>query len=259
MPPPAAAAAHAGHGLLYAADVRHSAVRLADEFGQGLPDRLVRRAAAARPAGKDKELGDLLQTIHMSLNLLFVAVIAGHIGAALKHHFIDKDDILTRMLPAKSRETDMKRLAIALACVLPGAAQAVEYTQVQAEKSAIAFTYKQMGVAVDGRFSAFPASSVSTRPGRPRPGQPSMSNWPASTPALRKATRKWPARAWFNTRAFPSARFVSTGVKALGGNRYEVSRPAQHQGQDAGGRRPRHVHGAGQQRRLRRQLHHPSR
>jgi cytochrome b561 len=53
--------------------------------------------------GKDKELGDLLQTIHMVLNLTFVAVIAGHIGAALKHHFIDKDDILTRMLPAKSR------------------------------------------------------------------------------------------------------------------------------------------------------------
>ena len=48
---------------------------------------------------KNKELGDLLQTVHMSLNLLFVVVIAGHIGAALKHHFIDKDDILTRMLP----------------------------------------------------------------------------------------------------------------------------------------------------------------
>ena len=48
---------------------------------------------------KNKELGDLLQTVHMSLNLLFVVVIAGHIGAALKHHFFDKDDILTRMLP----------------------------------------------------------------------------------------------------------------------------------------------------------------
>ncbi len=53
---------------------------------------------------KNKELGDLLQTVHMSLNLLFVAVIAGHIGAALKHHFIDKDDILTRMLPTHAKE-----------------------------------------------------------------------------------------------------------------------------------------------------------
>jgi cytochrome b561 len=48
---------------------------------------------------KDKMLGDLLQTVHVSSNFLFIAVLVGHIGAALKHHFIDKDDILTRMLP----------------------------------------------------------------------------------------------------------------------------------------------------------------
>ena len=53
---------------------------------------------------KNKELGNLLQTVHMSLNLLFVATLAGHIGAALKHHFIDKDDILTRILPRHSKE-----------------------------------------------------------------------------------------------------------------------------------------------------------
>jgi cytochrome b561 len=53
---------------------------------------------------KNKELGNLLQTIHMSLNLLLVITIVGHVGAALKHHFIDKDDILTRMLPQHSKE-----------------------------------------------------------------------------------------------------------------------------------------------------------
>ena len=53
---------------------------------------------------KNKELGDLLQTVHMSLNLLFVVVLLGHIGAALKHHFIDKDDILIRILPRHSKE-----------------------------------------------------------------------------------------------------------------------------------------------------------
>lgn len=53
---------------------------------------------------KNKELGNLLQTVHMGLNLLFVTVIAGHIAAALKHHLIDKDDILRRMLPAHSSE-----------------------------------------------------------------------------------------------------------------------------------------------------------
>ena len=53
---------------------------------------------------KNKELGDLLQTVHMSLNLIFVATLLGHVVAALKHHLIDKDDILTRMLPKHSKE-----------------------------------------------------------------------------------------------------------------------------------------------------------
>lgn len=51
--------------------------------------------------GKDKELGDLLQGVHKCLNFLFIAVLAGHVAAALKHHFIDRDDILTRMLPRR--------------------------------------------------------------------------------------------------------------------------------------------------------------
>ena len=53
---------------------------------------------------KNKLLGDLLQTVHVSLNYLFIAVLVGHIGAALKHHFIDKDDILTRMLPGSGKD-----------------------------------------------------------------------------------------------------------------------------------------------------------
>lgn len=53
---------------------------------------------------KDKALGNLLQSVHENLNLLFIAAIVGHIGAALKHHFIDRDDILKRMLPAHSSE-----------------------------------------------------------------------------------------------------------------------------------------------------------
>lgn len=48
---------------------------------------------------KDKALGDLLATLHMSLNLLLVALLVAHVGASLKHHFINKDDVLLRMLP----------------------------------------------------------------------------------------------------------------------------------------------------------------
>ena len=48
---------------------------------------------------KDKELGHLLHEVHETLNLLLLFLLAGHVVAALKHHWIDKDDILKRMLP----------------------------------------------------------------------------------------------------------------------------------------------------------------
>lgn len=46
---------------------------------------------------KDKSLGDLLKVIHESLNYLFVTLVIGHVGAAFKHHFYDKDQLLLRM------------------------------------------------------------------------------------------------------------------------------------------------------------------
>lgn len=53
--------------------------------------------------GKDKELGSLLKEVHESLNLVLIAVVLGHIAAALKHHLIDKDSTLSRMLPQFSK------------------------------------------------------------------------------------------------------------------------------------------------------------
>ncbi len=48
---------------------------------------------------KDKELGDLLQQIHMLLNFGMAGLVVAHLGAAFKHHFLDRNDVLTRMLP----------------------------------------------------------------------------------------------------------------------------------------------------------------
>lgn len=52
---------------------------------------------------KNKELGNLLRDVHEILNLILAALVIGHIAAALKHHLMDKDDILTRMLPQRKR------------------------------------------------------------------------------------------------------------------------------------------------------------
>jgi cytochrome b561 len=52
---------------------------------------------------KNTELGDLLKQIHLVLNLALAATVFAHAGAALKHHFINRDDVLTRMLPLLQR------------------------------------------------------------------------------------------------------------------------------------------------------------
>ena len=55
--------------------------------------------------GKDKFMGDLLQGVHQFLNIALAVVFAAHVGAALKHHFLERDDILSRMLPFLRKKT----------------------------------------------------------------------------------------------------------------------------------------------------------
>ena len=95
-------AAHAGHHLLY---VLMCAIPLSGwlmSSAKGFQTVWFGVLPIPDLLDKDKALGDLLQTVHVSLNLILLAVLAGHVGAALKHHFIDKDDVLTRMLPRRS-------------------------------------------------------------------------------------------------------------------------------------------------------------
>ncbi|TRZ91426.1 MAG: cytochrome b [Rhodocyclaceae bacterium] len=48
---------------------------------------------------KNEGLGKLLEEVHELLNWSMAALVVAHLGAALKHHFMDRDDVLTRMLP----------------------------------------------------------------------------------------------------------------------------------------------------------------
>lgn len=117
----------------------------------------------------------------------------------------------------------MKRIAFACTLAAALSAHAVEYTQVQADKSSIQFTYKQMGVAVDGRFKRF-ASQISFDPAKPAAARAAFDVELASVDTgAAEGDEEVAGKAWFNTRAFPTARFVSGSVKALGGNRYEVA------------------------------------
>ena len=48
---------------------------------------------------KNRELAETIRPVHRWLNYALMGVVTGHVAAALKHHFIDRNDVLARMLP----------------------------------------------------------------------------------------------------------------------------------------------------------------
>lgn len=50
----------------------------------------------------DQQLKPVFKQVHYVLNTLLLACIAVHVLAALKHHFIDRDGVLKRMLPGRA-------------------------------------------------------------------------------------------------------------------------------------------------------------
>lgn len=104
MPSGMQAAAHAGHALLY---VLMMAIPLSGwlmSSAKGIQTVWFGVVPLPDLIAKDKAMGDLLQAVHVNLNLFLLVVLAGHVLMALKHHFIDKDGTLKRMLPASNPE-----------------------------------------------------------------------------------------------------------------------------------------------------------
>lgn len=110
-------------------------------------------------------------------------------------------------------------LVMALAAL---AAPAFAQTLVPAQ-SEIAFTSRQMGVPVDGKFRQFTAQ-VAFDPKKPEAAKIGFTVELGSASIGTPETEAELAKPdWFNAKAFPQATFQSGAVKALGGGKFEVA------------------------------------
>lgn len=118
----------------------------------------------------------------------------------------------------------MKRFAILTAMLfLTSHASALEYNQIQLNQSAVTFGYKQMGVPMEGKFGKFSAQ-VGFDPDRLASAQARIDvNLSSIDSGSSDADESVQGKLWFDTRNYPLASFVSTGIKPLGANRYQVS------------------------------------
>jgi len=117
----------------------------------------------------------------------------------------------------------MNRSLIALLTLLAAAGTgAAEYGTVQPAGSALTFVSRQMGVPVDGSFGKYTAR-ISFDPAKPEAGQAQIEVDLASIDTgSSDANDEVRGKAWFNVHDFPTAKFVSSGVKALGGGHFQA-------------------------------------
>ncbi len=102
-------------------------------------------------------------------------------------------------------------------------AHAAPYQAIVPAKSSVTFSYKQMGVAIDGRFKKF-AAQVNFDPAKAEAGKASFDVELASVDAgSSEADDEVVTKSWFNVAAFPKASFVAKQFKQTAPNQYEVT------------------------------------
>ncbi|MEY8841559.1 cytochrome b, partial [Cribrihabitans sp. XS_ASV171] len=189
-------AAHTVHWLLYGSLVAvpltgwvHHAATLGFApiwwpFGQSLPF-----------VPKSQTLAEVTAGLHWVLVMVLVATLGLHIAGALKHHVIDRDSTLRRMLPGRSEAPQPPTqshgakpvlTAVALWCAALGAGGAVgvysseprdnappTLADVQSDwtvqEGTLAITVTQLGSPVEGRFSDWTAAIRFSEPQTPGP------------------------------------------------------------------------------------------
>lgn len=111
-------------------------------------------------------------------------------------------------------------MATTLAAAVAAAAQTVLY-----DKSRITSISRQENVPVEARFKKFTAQ-IAFDPAKPEAGKAQIEiDVDSFDIGFADFNEEVKGKSWFGVRTFPQARFVSAGVRALGGGRFEARGP----------------------------------
>jgi len=102
MPAWERAAAHASHVLLYVLMIGIPMAGWTVNSAAGVPFRIFRWVPLPAIVAPDKPTADGAALVHLCLGIALAVVVAVHIAAALRHHFIQRDNVLIRMLPFRT-------------------------------------------------------------------------------------------------------------------------------------------------------------
>jgi cytochrome b561 len=93
------AAAHTVHGLLYVLMVAVPLTGYLFSSASNVPVVYLGIVPLPRLIAPDPALKAVLKTAHLALNYGLAVLVVVHVAAALKHQWIDRDKLLSRMMP----------------------------------------------------------------------------------------------------------------------------------------------------------------
>lgn len=159
-----------------------------------------------------------------------IALLVLHIAAALKHHIIDKDTVMSGMLPSREAHTGVTMFNTLAVVVLGCAAAVLGYAtlnnaeqQLQAGNSAVQAVAFVTGESTDIIFTESTVTA-SINPTNPESStlQATVTTASATSTNL-QVQGSLPEADWFDSATHPQATFESTSFSLLSENTYVVN------------------------------------
>lgn len=155
----------------------------------------------------NEKLRDIFGEIHEITAFALIGAVALHAAAAFKHHVIDKDGTLRRMLPV---------VMFAVAALSSGTAIAAKNWTLLPAESVLTFKGSQMGKSFEGRFDTFTTTIAFSADDLAGSSVTAEIDTGSATSNDKDVAGAVTSAEWLNAAAFPKAVFQSTGFTADG-------------------------------------------
>ena len=168
--------------------------------------------------GENKELGEVLNEAHEIIADILIICIVLHFGGALKHHIVDKDSTLRRMLPFGKVMFALTFLTFTAAparAADPVTAWAIDHTQ-----SHLTFEATQMKAPFTGEFARFDGD-IHFDPARLEDSSTIIKiDMTSVSTKSEDRDANLITSPWFFTESFPESKFEAAKFEKTGENAY---------------------------------------
>lgn len=169
---------------------------------------------------ESKEAASFFVTVHVIASKVLIGLIILHAAGAVKHHVIDKDGTLRRMLPAMRAAVIFLAMMAAGGSVAHADSSSVPQWVIDHENSSLTFSGTQTGATFEGGFKEFDGE-IFFDPLRLFDSRVEIRiNTGSVTTNSHDRDAEIPKQEWLNAESFPESVFKAEKVEKIGGNQY---------------------------------------